>query len=529
MWAFGFEKFKSLLELKGYQPLESRVFKSNYFYVMTSFLLALSLGLLSMRFVYLSDLDDNQKNFRKEADRQSALLLMLIEKDIDFIGASANFYQLGSKKDWSQFPLFADSLLRRSNSLISLQWMEKVEEKDIDEHFKQIHKKYPLAKLYTVPKDQPKTYGYVMNNHEPIYIATDIYPRDEKNRPLIGFYSSRERFNLAIEELLITGRPSVSDKVRLLQDSLDQSAQKTGMLVYHPVFTADKTSLKGVMVGVVRITSYFERLVNSTSLGGELVVRIIDTGFDADDDPIMYQSSIWNDLKGSDYTTSVKIENRLWKIEYKAGHKLTEYQRLTLNWLFFGILTISILIAALTSIVTRDKQRIENLLEIRTKELRYMAMHDDLTGLLNRRAIRDVISRYIETKKSFALLCFDIDKFKKINDTYGHPEEDAVLRNIGHLMSEILGNNAYVSRLGGDEFSIVMKLNSIDELTLISEQINELVATSPTVFNDLEIDQTISLGAVLWQGETLEELLKAADQALYQSKAMGRNQVTIRG
>ncbi|WP_336499630.1 sensor domain-containing diguanylate cyclase [Aliivibrio fischeri] len=505
------------------------MFKSNYFYVMTSFLLALSLGLLSMRFVYLSDLDNNQKNFYKEADRQSALLSMLIEKDIDFIGAGANFYQVGSKKDWSQFPLFADSLLHRSNSLISLQWMEKVKEKDINEHFKQIHKNYPLAQLYTVPKDQPKTYGYVMKNHEPIYIATDIYPRDEKNTPLIGFYSSRERFNLVVEEFLTTGRPSVSDKIRLLQDSLDQSAQKTGMLVYHPVFTSDKTSLKGVMVGVVRITSYFDRLVNSTSLGEELVVRIIDTGFDAGDDPIMYESSTWNNFEGVDYTTSVKIENRLWKIEYKADNKLTEYQRLTLIWLFFGILTISMLIAALTSVVTRDKQRIENLLEIRTKELRYMAMHDDLTGLLNRRAIRDVISRYIETKKSFALLCFDIDKFKQINDTYGHPEGDAVLRHIGHLMSETLGDNAYVSRLGGDEFSIVMKLSSIDELTLISEQIHDLVATSPTVFNDFEIAQTISLGAVLWKGETLEGLLKAADQALYQSKAMGRNQVTIRG
>lgn len=107
------------------------------------------------------------------------------------------------------------------------------------------------------------------------------------------------------------------------------------MLVYHPVFTSDKTSLKGVMVGVVRITSYFDRLVNSTSLGEELVVRIIDTGFDAGDDPIMYQSSTWNNFKGVDYTTSVKIENRLWKIEYKSDNKLNEYQRLTLIWLFF--------------------------------------------------------------------------------------------------------------------------------------------------------------------------------------------------
>ena len=98
----------------------------------------------------------------------------------------------------------------------------------------------------TVPKEQPKTYGYVMKNHEPIYVATDIYPRDEANIPLLGFYSSRERFQLVLDEFIKTGKPSLSDKVRLLQDSLDRNAIKTGMLVYHPVFTADKQNLKVV-------------------------------------------------------------------------------------------------------------------------------------------------------------------------------------------------------------------------------------------------------------------------------------------
>lgn len=503
------------------------MFKSNYGYVVTSFLLALSLGLLSMRFVYLSDLDNNQKTFYKEAERQSTLLSMLIEKDIDFIGAGANFYQIGSKKDWSQFPLFANSLLHRSNSLISLQWMEKVEENEVAKHLKNIHKNYPSAKIYTIPKDQPKTYGYVMKNHEPIYIATDIYPRDKQNRSLIGFYSSRKRFQLVVDNFLTIGKPSVSDKVRLLQDSLDQQAEKTGMLVYHPVFTEGKESLKGVMIGVIRITSYFERLVSSTSLGEELVVKIIDTGFDANDAPIMYESSSWNEFHGVDYTTSINIENRIWKIEYKTNNTLTEYQRLTLMWLFFGIFTISVLIAVLTAIVTRDKQRIEEQLAIRTKELQYLAMHDDLSGLLNRRAIRDRIKHHIEEQKPFALVCFDIDNFKQINDTYGHPEGDKVLRHISQLVSEYLDESASFSRLGGDEFSIVIKLETTEALTKIANDIHHIVANSPTQFDGFEIQQTISLGATLWKGETKEALIKAADQALYQSKLKGRNQVTI--
>ncbi|MGR6834324.1 sensor domain-containing diguanylate cyclase [Aliivibrio wodanis] len=501
--------------------------KNSYFYVITSFILALFFSLLSMRVVYKSDLDNNRENFFKEADRQSVLLSLLIEKDIDFIGAGANFYQSGSKQDWLQFPLFASSLLSSSESLISLQWMQRIQENEIEQHTKNVQQVFPSFKLYTVPKDQPKTFGYVMKNHEPIYVATDIYPRDEANIPLLGFYSSRERFQLVLDEFMKTGRPSVSDKVRLLQDSLEQRAPKTGMLVYHPVFTADKQSIKGVMVGVLRITNYFEQLISSTSLGKSLVVRIIDTGFDAEDDPIMYQSAQWDDFSELIYTSSIKIENRVWKIEYKTNEKLTDYQRLTLFWMFIGSLAISFLIAILIFMVTRDKYRIEKLLAIRTKELHYLAMHDDLSGLLNRRAIRDIIRGNIEKKTSFALICFDIDNFKQINDTYGHPEGDKVLRHISQLVSEYLDESASFSRLGGDEFSIVIKLETTEALTKIANDIHHIVANSPTQFDGFEIQQTISLGATLWKGETKEALIKAADQALYQSKLKGRNQVTI--
>ncbi|MDD9196288.1 sensor domain-containing diguanylate cyclase [Aliivibrio sp. S3MY1] len=501
--------------------------KNSYFYVIASFVLALFFSLLSMRVVYKSDLDNNRESFVKEADRQSILLSLLIEKDIDFIGAGANFYQSGSKQDWLQFPLFASSLLSSSEGLMSLQWMQKVQEDEIEQHTKSVQKVFPSFKLYTVPKDQPKTFGYVMKDHQPIYVATDIYPRDEVNIPLLGFYSSRERFQLVLDEFIKTGRPSVSDKVRLLQDSLKQNAPKTGMLVYHPVFTTDKQNIKGVMIGVLRISNYFERLISSTSLGKSLVVRIIDTGFDAEDDPVMFQSKLWDDFSGFIYTNSINIENRIWQIEYKTNEKLTDYQRLTLFLMFIGSLAISVLIAALIFMVTRDKYRIEKQLAIRTKELHYLAMHDDLSGLLNRRAIRDIIRDNIEEKTSFALLCFDIDNFKQINDTYGHPEGHKVLCHISQLVSEYLDESASFSRLGGDEFSVVVKIETIEALTKISNDIHHVVAKSPTQFDGFDIKQTISLGAALWKGETTEGLIKVTDQALYQSKMKGRNQVTI--
>ncbi|WP_026469724.1 sensor domain-containing diguanylate cyclase [Aliivibrio logei] len=505
------------------------MFKNSSIHIITSFMLALTLSLLCMHFVYNSNLESNRQLFSKEAERESTLLTLLIEKDIDFIGAGANFYQAGSKQDWQQFPLFANSLLSRSQSLISLQWMQKVEEKDIEKHSKEVKKIFPSFSIYTVPQDKPKTYDYVFKNHEPIYVATDIYPRDKKNIALLGFYSAQERFQRVVDESIKAGRPSISDKVRLLQDGLDKSTPKTGLLVYHPVFTADKKALKGIMVGVLRVTSYFDKLVESTLLGESLVVKIIDTGFDAEDDPIMFESPQWDDFNGLRITNSINIENRIWHVEYKSKNDLSDSQQLSLLWMFIGALILSNLIAVITFMVTRDKKRIEKLLEARTEELHYMAMHDDLTGLLNRRSMTKEVNRFIEEDKPFALICFDIDNFKDINDTYGHPEGDEVLLHITYLVSDLLGEATPIIRLGGDEFAVLLEIGDLEQLSHVAKKIHQVIEESPTIIPDLIIEQTISLGAVLWRGEPKEVLLKLADQALYDSKDRGRNQVTIRG
>ncbi|WP_411020003.1 hypothetical protein, partial [Salmonella sp. ZJHZ21_0168] len=75
---------------------------------------------------------------------------------------------------------------------------------------------FPNFQPFTVPKDGPKTYGYIFEHKEPIFIASDIYPRTPENLSLLGFYFSRKRFDLILDDISTNGRANVSDKVRLL-------------------------------------------------------------------------------------------------------------------------------------------------------------------------------------------------------------------------------------------------------------------------------------------------------------------------
>jgi diguanylate cyclase (GGDEF)-like protein len=184
----------------------------------------------------------------------------------------------------------------------------------------------------------------------------------------------------------------------------------------------------------------------------------------------------------------------------------------------------------------------EDVTELRRKEaqIEFMAHHDALTGLVNRVAFNEKLEeatlRLIREEKSFNLLMLDLDRFKKINDSFGHAIGDALLVEVSSRLKTIVKNSGTVARLGGDEFAIVQTsaVGLADELAfgeLASELAKRILSSLSEPF-DLEGHQVmigVSIGIALApdDGMGAEHLLKRADLALYSAKSKGRNVFTF--
>ena len=157
------------------------------------------------------------------------------------------------------------------------------------------------------------------------------------------------------------------------------------------------------------------------------------------------------------------------------------------------------------------------LLIIKNKKISKEAMYDELTGILNRRGI-DVKIKDIEHKGS--ILFFDIDHFKKVNDTYGHEFGDFVLKKIGEILKKYFRKSDVVGRWGGEEFIAILPNTNYFDALKVAEKLRQIIENYD--FQGKKI--TISIGISEYKGN-LKENLKKADDALYEAKNSGRNQV----
>ncbi len=173
------------------------------------------------------------------------------------------------------------------------------------------------------------------------------------------------------------------------------------------------------------------------------------------------------------------------------------------------------------------------LLAVQT-QLLFQSAHDHLTGLWNREAIMGLLHR--ETQRSMRIgqplgvMMVDLDHFKQINDSYGHPTGDAVLREVARRMLASVRNYDYVGRYGGEEFLIVLADCSPSDLAVTAERMRSSVSGHPVETDSGPVSVTISIGLVAESatGPVVlngGELLLAADTALYSAKANGRNRV----
>jgi diguanylate cyclase (GGDEF)-like protein len=169
--------------------------------------------------------------------------------------------------------------------------------------------------------------------------------------------------------------------------------------------------------------------------------------------------------------------------------------------------------------------------EEQTKLLRHQATHDGLTGLWNRKALLDLLQREVEiaarTSGKIGVIMLDADHFKKVNDTCGHLAGDAVLRELASRIQQTLRSYDLTGRYGGEEFLVVLRGCTTDQVDACAERIRAIVANSPIEAEGSNLHVTVSVGTAILDPmvHTQKEALATADGALYQAKHSGRNRV----
>jgi diguanylate cyclase (GGDEF)-like protein/PAS domain S-box-containing protein len=158
-----------------------------------------------------------------------------------------------------------------------------------------------------------------------------------------------------------------------------------------------------------------------------------------------------------------------------------------------------------------------------------LARTDALTGVANRRQVEDLASHAIAVAKRYAqplaVIVFDLDRFKQINDTWGHACGDQVLQHVVALAQAGLRETDLLARYGGEEFVVLLPSSDAQEAFIVAERIRLAVATFPLTTTHGAISVTMSLGiaTLLGDHDDLTQLMDRADQALYRAKAAGRN------
>jgi diguanylate cyclase (GGDEF)-like protein len=201
------------------------------------------------------------------------------------------------------------------------------------------------------------------------------------------------------------------------------------------------------------------------------------------------------------------------------------------QWFGMAIVLISVsLIGGNISSIRRELSVSRKKLQSSLIVIREMAIQDDLTGFFNRIHLMDLIesenNRSVRTGSVFSLVMMDIDKFKKINDTYGHQTGDQVLRTFAAVIRSILRKTDFCGRYGGEEFLVLLTQTDLQAAKVFAERIRGSVENS--FFPDLGPDSrvTVSLGLVEHQmQENIEKTISRADDALYKAKKKGRNRV----
>ncbi len=211
----------------------------------------------------------------------------------------------------------------------------------------------------------------------------------------------------------------------------------------------------------------------------------------------------------------------LWRDFWRAY-----WPALTILALWLGLLTLTY------RLVVRQAERESTQLRDRAEIMYRLANQDSLTGLLNRRGMGEYLQRAHDYAQQegigYALVLFDLDHFKLINDGFGHAAGDAVLQQVAHLLQTRVRKEDHVARWGGEEFLVLLPDSTLETAHAAAEKLRDIIAHTRMSVGGSELRLSASFGVSAWEPGarlTIAELLGQCDSALYNAKAAGRNRV----
>ena len=336
------------------------------------------------------------------------------------------------------------------------------------------------------------------------YQLTYVYP-EAGNKQIIGVdYRNIPKQWLKVKQAVDTRQGVLDGPIQLIQGG-------RGIVYRYPIFIDDK--YWGIISTVIDTDHFLKAAFENAPNKHEFAIRNGDTQQVFYGDP-----SLFADKDTFKQTSLVPNGRWEWAIKNHASHfknQILIYQIIS----FF----ISLVSGFLAYYLLKDRYRLSE-----------DAMLDSLTNLPNRRLLNDRIEIAFHTAKRFqkmmAIMAIDIDHFKAINDTYGHDFGDEVLRTVAICIKSTLRETDTVSRIGGDEFIVILKeVSTIQNIISIADKLKSQF-TQPIVILDKVVSVHLSMGISIYKPDkhiTLKQLTKEADIALYQSKANGRNTYSI--
>jgi diguanylate cyclase (GGDEF)-like protein len=190
--------------------------------------------------------------------------------------------------------------------------------------------------------------------------------------------------------------------------------------------------------------------------------------------------------------------------------------------LTFGTLLFTVVMAFLQLNMTKERTELKHKIN---------ALIDPLSGVANRRAFLDeaagLLARHETGHEFLAVLLFDLDRFKQINDHCGHAVGDAVLQKFASTATDTLGTDILFARIGGEEFASCLPVGDIDEAYAIADRVRRNFAVASACFGSDRLSPSVSVGVTLGcdPEATITDLLSIVDRALYRAKELGRNRV----